>query len=212
VVDIETGAFETLYAHSEAAPFWGPNDLVFDGAGGFWFTDFGRDQGRVRRRGAIYYAKADGSEIREVIAPVDSPNGIGLSPDGGTLYVATTHEAHLLRFRLSGPGVVDIAGGLMPNGSSIVGRGGPGQYLDSLAVDSAGRICCASPGIGALLIFPPQGGVPETLAMPDFLTTNICFGGPELRTAYVTLGSSGRVMMLDWDVPGLPLAHGLGSA
>jgi gluconolactonase len=212
VVDLNSGAFETLYAHSESTPFWGPNDLVFDGVGGFWFTDFGRDQGRVRRRGAVYYAKADGSEIREVIAPVDGPNGIGLSPDGDTLYVATTYEGHLLAFRLSAPGVVDLTGGFLPNGGSIVGRGGPGQYLDSLAVDSAGRICCASPGIGAVLIFPPEGGAPETLPMPDFLTTNICFGGPELRTAYVTLGSSGQVIMLDWDVPGQKLAHGFGSA
>lgn len=212
VVDIASGAFETLYAHDETTPFWGPNDLVFDDAGGFWFTDFGRDQGRIRRRGAVYYARADGSEIREVIAPVDGANGIGLSPDGGTLYVATTYEAHLLSFRLSGPGVVDPAGGFLPNGASIVGRGGPGQYLDSLAVDSSGRICCASPGMGAILIFPPEGGQAETLAMPDFLTTNICFGGPDLRTAYVTLGSSGRVVTLDWDVPGLQLAHGLGSA
>lgn len=48
--------------------------------------------------------------------------------------------------------------------------------------------------------------------MPDFLTTTICFGGPDLRTAYVTLGSSGRVVMPDWDVPGPKLPYGLGSA
>lgn len=208
VVDPATGAFETLYRHSEDTPFWGPNDLVFDDAGGFWFTDFGRDQGRIRRRGSVYYAKADGSEIREVITPIDGANGIGLSPDGSTLYVACTFEAHLLRFRLSAPGVVDLGGGHMPNGSSIVGRAGPGQYLDSLAVDSAGRICCASPGVGAVLIFPPEGGTPQTIPTGDFLTTNICFGGPDMRTAYVTLGSSGRVVTMDWDVPGLRLAHG----
>lgn len=208
VVDLQTGAFDTLYAHSDATPFWGPNDIVFDEAGGFWFTDFGRDRGRVRTRGAIYYAKIDGSEIREVVAPVDSPNGIGLSPDGKTLYVACTYEGHLLSFGLSAPGVVDLAAGHMPNGAKIVGRAGPGQYLDSLAVDSAGRICVASPGGGAVLIFSPEGGAPQVIDMPDYLTTNICFGGPDLTTAYVTLGSSGRVAVLDWDVPGLKLAYG----
>src|ERR1700761_1530659 len=147
VVDLATGAFETLYAHSEATPFWGPNDIVFDREGGFWFTDFGRDRGRIRMRGAVYYAQADGSDIREVIAPIDAPNGIGLSPDGQTLYVATTYEAHLLGFRLAAPGVVDRSAGHMPNGATIVGRAGPGQYLDSLAVDGTGRICVASPGI-----------------------------------------------------------------
>jgi len=207
VVDLETGSFETLYAHSEATPFWGPNDLVFDNDGGFWFTDFGRDRGRVRTRGSIYYARIDGSEIREVVHPVDGANGIGLSPDGATLYVASTYEGHLLQFRLSAPGVIDPAGGHAPNGSSLVGRGGPGQYLDSLAVDSAGRICCASPGIGAVLVFPPEGGTPEVIPTSDFLTTNICFGGPDRRTAFVTLGSSGRVVTFDWDVPGLKLAY-----
>ena len=206
VVDLATGAFETLYSHSEATPFWGPNDIVFDDTGGFWFTDFGRDRGRVRMRGALYYANADGSEIREVTTPLDGPNGVGLSPDGKTLYVALTFEGHLVSFRLSGPGVIDTSASHMPNGSTIVGRAGPGMYLDSLAIDSAGRICCASPGSGAILIFPPEGGVPEVVALPDFLTTNIAFGGPDRRTAYVTMGSTGRVALLDWDVPGLELA------
>lgn len=206
VVDLATGAFETLYEHTEATPFWGPNDIVFDETGGFWFTDFGRDQGRARMRGALYYAKADGSNIREVVAPLDSPNGVGLSPDGKTLYVALTFEGHLIGFRLSEPGVIDLSASHMPNGSFIVGRAGPDMYLDSLAVDSAGRICCASPGTGAVLIFPPEGGAPEVVIIPDFLTTNVAFGGPGRRTAYVTMGSSGRVATIKWDVPGLELA------
>jgi gluconolactonase len=203
VVDLATGAFETLYGHGEKTPFWGPNDLIFDEAGGFWFTDFGRDRDRTRVRGALYYAAADGSEIREVVSHLDGANGVGLSPDGRTLYVALTFEGHLISFRLADPGVIDTAGAQMPNGGTVVGRAGPGMYLDSLAVDSAGRICCASPGQGAVLVFPPEGGAPECLDMPDFLTTNIAFGGPDRRTAYVTLGSTGRVAMIDWDVPGL---------
>lgn len=206
VVDLATGAFETLYGHSADTPFWGPNDIVFDAAGGFWFTDFGRDRGRMRMRGAVYYAQADGSAIREVIQPLDAPNGIGLSPDGNTLYVATTYEGHLLRFALSGPGRIDHAAGQMPNGGTILGRAGPGDYLDSLAVDAAGRICVGSPGNGAVLVFPPEGGSPERLAMPDMMATNICFGGDDLRTAYVTLGFTGRVAMVDWDEAGLKLA------
>jgi len=154
----------------------------------------------------LYYAKADGSEIREVVTPLDGPNGVGLSPDGKTLYVALTFEGHLIGFHLSAPGVIDLSASHMPNGSFIVGRAGQGMYLDSLAVDSAGRICCASPGQGAVLIFPPEGGAPQIVAIPDFLTTNVAFGGPDRRTAYVTMGSSGRVAMIDWDVAGLELA------
>jgi gluconolactonase len=204
-VDLVTGAVQVLYRHTDATPFWGPNDLVFDAAGGFWFTDFGRDCGRIRRRGGVYYAHPDGAFIEAQIAPMDGANGIGLSPDGGTLYVAETYTSHLWRFHLSAPGVVDRTFAHGPLPGSIVGRGGPGQFLDSLAVDSEGYICCASPGHGHILVFPPEGGAPEAIQMPDFLTTNIAFGGPGLRTAFITLGSSGRLGRLPWPRPGLEL-------
>ena len=204
-VDLDTGKVETLLAHTVEAPFWGPNDLVFDNAGGFWFTDFGRDRGRIRQRGAVYYAKTDGSAVTEAIFPMDSPNGIGLSPDGTTLYVAETLSGHVWRFGLSSPGVIDRSQGQFPNGGSIVGRAGAGKFLDSLAVDSTGTICCASPGHGEILAFPPEGGNPVSIGMPDFLTTNIAFGGDDLRTAYITLGSSGRLAAMEWPVRGLPL-------
>jgi gluconolactonase len=204
-VELATGAVQILYRHTQRTPFWGPNDLVFDAAGGFWFTDFGRDCGRIRRRGGVYYAHPDGGFIEETIAPMDGANGIGLSPDGGTLYVAETYTSHLWRFRLSAPGVIDRGGTHGPLPGSIVGRGGPGQFLDSLAVDSDGCICCASPGHGEILVFRPDGGLAESIAMPDFLTTNIAFGGPDLTTAYVTLGSSGRLGRMPWKRPGLPL-------
>ena len=87
VVDPETGKFETLYDACDGRKLRGPNDLVFDGAGGFWFTDLGKTRDRDADRGAVYYAKADGSMIREVIFPLERPNGIGLSPDEKTLYV-----------------------------------------------------------------------------------------------------------------------------
>jgi gluconolactonase len=206
-VDLATGAVETIYDSGPNAPLWGPNDLVFDAHGGFWFTDFGRNRGRVRTRGAVYYALADGSRIVEAIYPLDSPNGIGLSPEGSTLYVADTFPSQVLSFRLSAPGRVDRSAGHMPNGANIVGRAGPGEALDSLAVDSAGNICVASPGKGAILVFKPQGGEPERIPTPDFLTTNIAFGGSDLSTAYITLGAAGRLVTMSWPRPGLRLNY-----
>lgn len=206
-VDLATGAVETIYSHSPDAPFWGPNDLVFDGHGGFWFTDFGRDRRRIRQRGSVYYAQADGSGVAEVVFPVDSANGIGLSPDGATLYVAETHTAHLWAFCLSAPGVIDPSGGDFPHPGRIVGRGGAGQFLDSLAIDRAGNICCASPGKGDILVFPPEGGVPHAIKLDDFLPTNIAFGGPDMSVAYITLASSGRLVAMDWPRAGLRLHH-----
>lgn len=207
-VNLDTGAFDTLYASTPASPFWAPNDLVFDDRGGFWFTDYGRDRGRVRTKGGLYYARADGSACREMAhGMLDSVNGVGLSPGGDRLYVADTMSGHLWRFRLSGPGEIDRGSGQFPHGGAIIGRAGPGQFLDSLAVDSAGSICVASPGGSAILVFAPDGSVVRTIPTPDFLTTNICFGGPDLKTAFITLGSSGQVVTTRWDVPGLPLAY-----
>jgi gluconolactonase len=207
VVDLATGSFKTLYAHSAETPFWGPNDLVFDDSGGFWFTDHGRSRGRIRQRGSLWYAKADGSHIREVVFPMDGCNGVGLSPDGSKLYVAETFSGHVLRLNLSAPGVIATAEEMAPHGAAIHGRAGPGQFLDSLAVDSGGYVCIASPVAGGILVFPPEGGAPEHIPLPDFMTTNICFGGPDLKTAFVTLGSSGRLVSIPWPRPGVRLHH-----
>ena len=102
VVDPETGKFETLYDSCDGRKLNGPNDLVFDDAGGFWFTDLGKTRERDNDRGAVYYAKADGSKIEEKIFPLERPNGFGLSPDGKTLYVVETPTARCWAFELSG--------------------------------------------------------------------------------------------------------------
>ena len=91
-VDPATGTVTDLYTECNGRPLWAPNDLVFDAHGGFYFTDHGMvdDDARVHQLSGIYYAKADGSSISEVVFPVDDPNGIGLSPDGSKLYWAET--------------------------------------------------------------------------------------------------------------------------
>lgn len=208
IVDLATGTFDTLYAHNPDTPFWATNDLIFDSSGGFWFTDHGRDRGRVRTKGGLYYACADGSSCREMAhGMLDSVNGVGLSPGGDLLYVADTHSGHLWRFYLSGPGTIDRTAGQFPHGGAMIGRSGPGQFLDSLAVDSAGNICVASPGGSAVLVFAPDGSIVRSVPTPDFLPTNICFGGPDLMTAFITLGSTGQLVTTRWAVPGLPLAY-----
>ena len=89
-VNLETGLFETLYEECNGISLKGPNDIVFDKEGNFWFTDLGKQRERDMDRGSIYWAKSDGSLIKEVIHPIMTPNGIGLSPDEKTLYVAET--------------------------------------------------------------------------------------------------------------------------
>ncbi len=81
-IDLDSGEVDVLYEECDGHQLRGPNDLVFDGNGGFWFTDHGVRLERTSDRTGIYYAQPDGSSIREAIFPMDAPNGIGLSPDG----------------------------------------------------------------------------------------------------------------------------------
>jgi len=205
-VDLDSGQVETLYTEANGRMLRSPNDLVFDAHGGFWFTDYGKVYERVRDRGAVCYARADGSFIEEVIAPLDSPNGIGLSADGRALFVAETYTGNILRFEIEGQGRIRRpADTPAATTATVIGRAGASRYPDSLALDSAGNVCVATAGIGGILVLAPDGSSSEQLELPDPLTSNICFGGPDLRTAYVTLGLSGRLVAFEWPRPGAPL-------
>ena len=204
IVDPETGKFETLYDACDGRRLRGPNDLVFDGAGGFWFTDLGKTRERDSDRGAVYYARADGSRIEEAIFPLERPNGIGLSPDDGTLYVVETPTARCWSFRLSGPGRIESANGPYrgEKGKVVVGLGGY-QMFDSLAVDDEGHICVATLITGAVSDIWPDGSRVDQYVLPDMMVTNVCFGGPELRTAFATLSMGGTLVSFEWPRPGL---------
>jgi gluconolactonase len=208
VVDPETGKFETLYDACEGRPLRGPNDLVFDGAGGFWFTDLGKTRARDMDRGAVCYARADGSMIKEAIFPLERPNGIGLSPDEKTLYVVETPTARCWAFRLSAPGEIESANGPYrgEKGTLVVGLGGY-QMFDSLAVDSEGHICVATLITGAVSDIWPDGRRVDQYTLPDMMVTNVCFGGPDLKTAFATLSMGGTLVRFDWPRPGLALNY-----
>ncbi len=195
-----------LYLECDRHPLKAPNDLVFDETGGFWFTDHGHMRRRERDRGGLYYARADGSEIREVVQPLDSPNGVGLSPDGATVYVAETHTGKVFSWALAGPGQLASPNPPFGNGGTLVHGAGGNALFDSLAVDGEGNVCVATIGNGGITVVSPDGSSVQHAALPDPVTTNICFGGPELRTAYVTLSATGKLVSFEWPRPGLPLA------
>ena len=208
-VDLDTGEIEVLYRESNRArPLRGPNDLVFDAHGGFWFTDLGKVRHADMDRGFVYYAKADGSECREVIRGLVTPNGIGLSPDGNTLYVAETIPGRIWAWDLPEPGVarLDRAAGTMNRGRLVAAPGGYREF-DSLAVDSAGNVCAATLHRGGITVAAPDGSAVEHVHLPDPITTNVCFGGPELTTAWATLSGTGRLVSFPWPRPGLRLNY-----
>lgn len=205
-VDVTTGVVETVYDSCDGRPLRAPNDLVFDRHGGFWFTDHGVRRGRSSDLTGVYYAAADGSSIREVIFPLNAPNGIGLSPAGDRLYVAETYTGRVWAWDVPEPGVAAGSGLLEPHGELLAGLEGY-QLLDSLAVDGDGNVCVGTLNNGGITVISPDGAAVRHLPIDDPLVTNIAFGGPDLRTAYLTSSGTGRLLALDWAVPGLELAH-----
>ncbi len=204
-IDLDTGAVDVLYTECDGNKLIGPNDIVFDTSGGMWFTDHGRRQGRVQHVGAIYYAQPDGSSIREEVFPSDSPNGIGLSPDGSRLYAAETHTGRVYAWNLTEPGRVERHPGGAA-GAMICGLPGM-QLFDSLGVDADGNIVVATLVTGALTVISPGGDVLDQVLIGDPMTTNVCWGGPDLRTAYVTCSGTGRLVSIPWPRPGLKLNY-----
>jgi len=204
-VDLASGTFETLYAVCDGQRLCGPNDIVFDRSGGFWFTDFGKVRPRDLDRGGIYYAKADGSSIVCAAHPVQGPNGIGLSPDDRTLWVAETDAARLWSFPILGPGELGKEPFPSPNGGRFVAGSRHFQRFDSLAVEADGNVCIATLVRGGITVVAPDGSRAEHLPLDDLYVTNICFGGPDLKTAYICMSYEGLLVAVDWPRPGLPL-------
>jgi len=204
-VDMETGEVNVLYTHCGDIPLKGPNDIVFDEHGGFYFTDLGKVRDRDMDRGGLYYALPDGSSITEVAFPVITPNGVGLSPDDKTVYVAETETSRLWSYEVTGPGELKTEPFPSVNGGKLV-TGLPGyQRFDSMALDSAGNICVGTLIRGGVTVISPDGQDIEHIPTPDMFCTNICFGGQNLQTAYLTQSFTGKLIALDWPRPGLPL-------
>lgn len=206
-VDLDTGQVEILYTQLDGVPLNGPNDIVFDSNGGFWFTDHGKTYDRLIDRGTVYYAAADGSSIKEVVFPMITPNGCALSPDEKTLYVSETETGRLWAFAILAPGEVATEPWPSPCGGKFLGGPTGYQRFDSMATEAGGNICVASLVHGGISVFKPEGGLLEFHEAPEGYCTNICFGGPEMQTAFITLSGTGRLISVDWPRPGLPLAY-----
>jgi gluconolactonase len=210
-VDLETGEVEVLYTECDGAQLRGPNDIVFDAHGGFYFTDHGKSDGVTSDKGRIFYAQADGSSITLVAHDMNCPNGIGLSPDGTRLYVSETFTARVWWWDVTGPG--EIVGG-----RTIAGSGGANYFwgsgdfrnFDSLAVEANGNVCVASLATPGIVVISPEGETVEFVEIDtdgDPGITNICFGGADMRTAFVTASSTGKLLRFAWPRPGLVLNH-----
>ena len=204
--DFSTGRLDTIYEACDGRPLIGPNDIVFDKEGGFWFTDHGCTIDGGRRFGALLYATADGNSIARHRDELVSPNGVGLSPDDSAVYVADTWLQRLWAFDVEAPG--RLAPAPFPAPGRIVANLPGYQLLDSLAVEAGGRVCVATIVNGGISAIETDGSV-EHHPFPDLICTNICFGGADMRDAWITCSGTGRLYRARWPRPGLKLAFNI---
>ena len=190
--NIETGKIEVLAEGYDGKPFAAPNDITFDGKGRIYFTDL--------PGGAVYRIDTDGRLTRILARPeISSPNGLIISPDDRTFYLVEANQGS------DGPRMLR-AYDLQPDGSvknmRVFHNFFPGRSADGLSIDSQGNVFAAAglhrrrgssetldtrPGIH---VFSPAGKLLEFIPIPEDTITNCAFGGPDLRTLYVTAGKT----------------------
>ena len=166
----------------------GPNDIVVDSKGGIYFSDsqFIAGREKMQETPAVYYVRPDGSVLR-VIDNVTFPNGLGLSPDGKTLYVANTLDRYLLAYDVNPDGTVTNGRNFAEHELSQknIDEGTNKSGADGMAVDSKGKIYVATTeGLG-IQVFDPDGNHLENIPCPA-ATNNCNFGGADMKTLYVS--------------------------
>jgi gluconolactonase len=211
--DLKRNEVAVLADAHEGRPLGSPNDLAVDSQGRIYFTSRlpNRDPaaGNVN---AVYRIDGPGKLARVLAWPqIDMPNGLDLSPDEKTLYLidADGREGGARRIR---------AYELKPDGTAGAERllfdFSPGRSGDGLAIDAEGNLHVAAglhrrrgtaetldtrPGIH---VISPAGKLLAFLETPEDTVTNCAFGGPDLRTLYITCGK--RLLGVRTRIPGKP--------
>lgn len=194
--DLETGRVEILADRYEGKRLNSPNDLILDRRGRIYFTDprYGSQEGRELETEDVYRIDPDGTLTRVATRPeVYKPNGIAISPDGRTLYLADTRpepdrEARLLAFDLHEDGSL--------HRPRILYSFGTGRGVDGMAVEPQGNIFGAA-GRGpsgenraGIYVLSRQGELLGRIPIPEDTVTNCTFGGPDRKTLFVTAGKN----------------------
>jgi gluconolactonase len=206
------GKVEKLHEHCDGQPFHGPNDLVMDAHGGFYFTDPGPLSRDGAKFGHLYYARRDGSAVRRLQYLFLLPNGIALTPDDATLIVLESLTSRVWAIPIESPGVL---GQVDAGARSGAPRAWPIPALlttvpqpaapDGMCVDAAGNLLICAHNSGVVSVHAPDGAALSQIAVEDRRLTNCCFGGDDLQTLYITESGLGRVVAARWERPGLRL-------
>ncbi|MEK8052814.1 SMP-30/gluconolactonase/LRE family protein [Ideonella sp. DXS22W] len=195
-VDVQSGTVRPYLTRRNSERFKGVNDLIFDSRGNLYFTDQGQT-GLHDPTGRLYRLRPSG-QLDLLLGNVPSPNGVALSPDERVLYLGVTRGNQVWRVPLLDDGSVSKVSAFFTS----YGPSGP----DGLAVDAAGRVIVANPGLGVCWVLNHRAEpdlVLRSCAGSSF--TNIAFGGPERKTLYATESVTGTVMRATLAHAGLPL-------
>jgi gluconolactonase len=184
-LDTRSGARAPHLPRRNTESFKGLNDLTLDSTGNVYFTDQGQT-GLHDPTGRVYRLRPSG-QLDLLLANVPSPNGVVLSPDGKVLYVAATRGNCVWRAPLQADGSVSKVGQFFTSS----GPSGP----DGLAMDEAGQLYVANPGLGLVWALDAQGQPVTVLQGPrGHSLTNLAFGGEGRKTVFVTDSSTGEIL------------------
>lgn len=173
--------------------FKGTNDLTFASNGDLYFTDQGQT-GLQDPSGRVYRLRADG-RLDCLIERVPSPNGLALSRDEKTLFVAVTRANQIWRLPLHPDGTTSKVGAYI----NLSGGGGP----DGMALDETGGLAIAHVGLGVVWLFDRLGEPTGRIqSCADLAMTNVAFGGLDGRSIFITESESGNILVADAPVAG----------
>lgn len=189
-------AVEVLVDRFEGKRLNRPNDVVCKSDGSIYFTDPGLRVPLAERELAyagVYRVMPDG--VTSLVADFEYPNGLAFSPDERRLYVANTRWAQYIHVLDLDPAGKMIRRRIFADMSSDETDGVP----DGMKVDVDGRVYCTGPG--GTWVFAPDGARLGIIRTPE-VPANLAFGGPDLRTLFLTARTS--VYTLRVKVPGQP--------
>ena len=188
------GSVTTLADRFEGKKLNRPNDVICHSNGSLYFTDPGYRVPMAEREldAAVYRIAPDGTVSLAV--PVEYPNGLALSPDERTLYIANTRWTQYIHAV-----ELDSAGNMVRRRVfADMSADGTNGVPDGMKVDQAGRVFCT--GTGGVWVFAPDGAKIGIIEMPE-VCANVAFGGPDLRTLFLTASTS--VYTLRVKTPGM---------
>ncbi len=217
--ELSTGAVEVLTDRYEGARYNSPNDVCVDTRGRIWFTDpyYWTDTASLEMGCEAVYC-IDGDEVRRVVSQpyLGRPNGLAITPDDRTLYVIDSHNVaggnrKIWAFDVADDGTLDNQRLVFDFGR---GRGGDGMRLDrqgNLWV-AAGVLKTRNPHETTdvktgVYVISPDGDLLGRIPIPEDVITNLTFGGPEMKSLFVTAGKT--VFRIDTSVSGYALYPGI---